>query len=186
MVKPTSAMVRVLSTWLCACSVAFVTGCDDSAANDDENSGGELEGSCNVRAELTGAVTASLSGDKDLACALPTAFDSDFTTVFALPGGDVGTFELRVEGVAEKQTGTFTALVSIAVKDDGPRFANGTCSVTISENSFVADRKSGGYVTREYQVRGSGTCSEPLVTADGAGGSVEIGPFEFVTAVMWQ
>lgn len=163
-------------------------GCsNESSPADDDTSNGELRGSCNVRGALSGAVDETLPGTQELACGLPIGSDTGMETLFLIPGGtngSVGSLSLRIPKLKEKETGTFDAELTVNVKDGGPRFTGTGCSVTLTENGYVKDNDDGTFVTRQYLVRGTGSCTAPLVEAKGS--SVEVAPFSFVSSALWQ
>lgn len=180
-------MNRKRLAWFFAPLVVVLAGCsDDASGGDGQGDGDALEGTCNVRAELSGAVTESLRGETELGCGLPHSIDDGIRTLLLLPAGvdgPIGSFDLDIDAVKEGETGEFDAQVTIHMNDDGPRYTSTACRVTITENAFVENRTD-PVQTRDYLVRGTGTCSAPLV--DQAGAEVVLSPFQFVTSSVWQ
>lgn len=162
--------------------VAFLAGCSDSSAADDDLAEDDSDG-CRIRGSVAGALRGTFDG-ADLACLLPFSSHEGIDVVFAHPAPAVESLDLRIVGTKEKETGTFTAQITVKAPDDGPRYTTKTCSVTLDSNEFLADHADGAIKTREYRVKGSGTC--PDAATDSSGASVQIAAFSFVFSSMWQ
>lgn len=165
----------------------LVTACNDGRPDTGApDTTDELDGGCRFRAELSGAIQASLTGQADLFCALPIGADDDIETQFLVDHPELGSVTLRILEVHEGQTGSFDAVVGVRAGAGEPSFESQTCRVELRRHDFVRESQDGAFASKDYRVHGRGECADPLVARDPAAGSVQLGPFDFVSAAIWR
>ena len=171
------ALVRALVVWgLCA----VVAGCSDDDPP-SPNPPFPADQTCGLRAEITGDLTASLSGkagEVDCSTGLPGL---GLRPAFLPAEGELMSFELRVNDVTKGATGNnFAATVLLESRAETYREHFG--AVDLTEHQFLGPGQHAGQPYGEqYRVVGSGRCT-PAAGSE----SVTVGPFEFVTLLGWR
>jgi hypothetical protein len=156
-------------------------GCSSDDAANGQSRGFPSDQTCGLRVELTGAITASATGsDTDTRCVGTTGDSSQgFSVSFHAVQGNMPIFHLAVptarKGAARND---LPAMVSL---DDGTMaWLTSNCVVDI-EQRFIAAAAFGGEVDL---ITGNGRCTSAAVNSPSSS-TVSVGPFEFVTLVMW-
>jgi hypothetical protein len=184
--------VRVVAALLVCLAV---TACGSNASrggqSNEAGAGGEgggtmgLVGTCALRAEVSGGTTIHFTGQNDAACATILRTDTGLDGIFT--GTDAkGSLELIVDDVAEGETGADYPTRIVVTSTARAIWQGSTCITTIGEHRLVATEMSEIGEIRRYQVRGEGTCAEPLEPVAAGAEPVMIGPFAFHAQFSWR
>ena len=156
-----------------------------SCAGGDGADGGGLPEPCSVKAELSGAVEASFTGNGDVACLTQHSLDSGLDVTFLKPTGQAS-LELNISDVAEGMTGA-NFPTRVVARLDAFRYQASDCSVSIDEHRLLESEASEIGELRRHQANGKGNCAAPLQSvADPAMAEVTLAPFEFRAQFTWR
>jgi hypothetical protein len=173
-------MLEVLLAALCALALLGCAGSDGG----NGAAGSSSLGTCGVRADVSGAVTAKFDGNDDSACLTSHSFDSGLNGSF-LQLETQYALQLDIADVAEGQTGDFPSTLGVA-DESNARWRSSACTTTLSEHELLEKEASTLGELRHYQVTGAGACDAPLEPVADATGTVELGPFEFRARFTWR
>jgi hypothetical protein len=153
---------------------ALVAGCSDDEPP-SPSAPFAADQNCGLRAEITGSVTASLSGKQhEVNCifGLPRI---GVRTEFLPNEGELAAFNLRVDEVGQGVTGSnFPADVSLQTRADS--WTSYFCAVDVAEHRPLGPEDTGS----AFRLVGSGRC-----TPSAGSESVKLDRFDFVTIVNW-
>ena len=165
---------------LCAVLVCFaLVAC---GGNDDVN---DSEGSCLLRAEVSGAVSIRFTGKDDAACLTQHSFDTGLDATFSGLGGK-GMLELSIAEVAEAEIGDdYMAEVGV-MSADKERWRGTGCLASLTAHDLVEAEASELGELRHYQVAGSGRCVGPLESVPAGAEPVTVEAFDFRAQFTWR
>jgi hypothetical protein len=169
-------------------SIAVLAACGSLAcgSSGDGGTGSSTAGldTCGLRTRVTGAVSASFTGQDDAACLTQHSFDDGLGVDFIHTSADLS-LGLAIATVTEGETGEdYEAEVSVT-DDDAGRFQSGDCAVAITEHQLVETEDSVPGELRHYQVSGEGACTSALVSASGDS-EATLADFAFRARFTWR
>jgi hypothetical protein len=135
---------------------------------------------CGVKVEVTGSVTATLSGKADEVTCTTGLPQTGVRAGYQPVAGELMALDLRVDDVGKGVTGSnFAATLNVQTRDEA--WTQHFCAVDVTEHTFIGpgQRLSEPY-GEGFRVVGFGRC-----TPSAGSEHVSVGPLEFVTVITW-
>src|SRR5687768_17996032 len=122
-------MLKLVLTSLCSLALLACGGSDGG------NAGSSSLGTCGVRADVSGALTAKFDGNDDSGCVTSHSFDTGLSGGFLQLGTEYG-LELDIVDVTEGQTGDFPSTLTVS-DESRARWRSSACTTTLSEHELL-------------------------------------------------
>ncbi len=151
----------------------------------DDDGDASSEGTCSLRAEVSGAASIEFTGKDDAACLTQHSFDTGLDVSFSALGGK-GVLEVGIDAVAEGETGDDYAADVAVTSADKKRWRGTACTVAITEHELLEVEASEIGELRHYQVAGNGRCAEPLESVPAGSEAVTVDAFSFRVQFTWR
>jgi hypothetical protein len=161
-----------------------ISACSGSSGTDD-GSGEQGNGTCGLRADVTGGTTIHFTGKDDAACATlhasGTGLDGQFIGVDAK-----GTLELMVDDITEAETGSDYPTRVLVTSTAKEHWQGAGCLTSVNEHQLLKTEASTIGELRHYQLSGSGSCVAPLDSVPVGGEAVSVSEFVFRAQFIWR
>jgi hypothetical protein len=153
--------------------------------NDDESRDTGSQGTCMLRADVSGAVSIQFTGKSDAVCLTQHSFDAGLEATFSGLDGQ-GTLELIIDDVQEGQLGD-DLVTQVNVTSTGrERWQSMLCRASITAHDLVEVEASEIGELRHYQVAGAVTCPEPLPSLPTGDEPVTLDKLSFRAQFTWR